>query len=67
MKLFFVSNNCIKFFQVSDRQTYLVISLVLCVILGLVLCVQRCRGNSQFCEDYLSKIPKSNHYPSPKR
>ncbi|KAM9279995.1 SUN domain-containing ossification factor isoform 2-T2 [Cariama cristata] len=53
--------------QVSDRQTYLVISLVLCVILGLVLCVQRCRGNSQFCEDYLSKIPKSNHYPSPKR
>ncbi|XP_064928285.1 SUN domain-containing ossification factor isoform X4 [Columba livia] len=53
--------------EVSDRQTYLVISLVLCVILGLVLCVQRCRGNSQFCEDYLSKIPKSNHYPSPKR
>ncbi|NXE20938.1 SUCO factor, partial [Ardeotis kori] len=53
--------------EVSDRQTYLVISLLLCVILGLVLCVQRCRGNSQFCEDYLSKIPKSNHYPSPKR
>ncbi|XP_068808048.1 SUN domain-containing ossification factor isoform X3 [Struthio camelus] len=53
--------------EVSDRQTYLVISLVLCVILGLVLCVQRCRNTSQFCEDYLSKIPKSNHYPSPKR
>eukprot|EP00076_Gallus_gallus_P010222 XP_004943243.2 SUN domain-containing ossification factor isoform X3 [Gallus gallus] len=53
--------------QVSDRQTYLVISLVLCVILGLVLCVQRCRSTSQFCEGYLSKIPKSNHYPSPKR
>ncbi|XP_061201458.1 SUN domain-containing ossification factor isoform X4 [Neopsephotus bourkii] len=53
--------------QVSDRQTYLVISLVLCVILGLVLCVQRCRSSSQFCEGYLSKIPKSNHYPSPKR
>uniref|UniRef100_A0A8B9FG09 SUN domain-containing ossification factor n=1 Tax=Amazona collaria TaxID=241587 RepID=A0A8B9FG09_9PSIT len=53
--------------EVSDRQTYLVISLVLCVILGLVLCVQRCRSSSQFCEDYLSKIPKSNHYPSPKR
>ncbi|NXJ47296.1 SUCO factor, partial [Spizaetus tyrannus] len=53
--------------EVSDRQTYLVISLVLCVILGLVLCVQRCRSASQFCEDYLSKIPKSNHYPSPKR
>ncbi|NXY73254.1 SUCO factor, partial [Glareola pratincola] len=53
--------------EVSDRQTYLVISLVLCVILGLVLCVQRCRSTSRFCEDYLSKIPKSNHYPSPKR
>ncbi|XP_075364171.1 SUN domain-containing ossification factor isoform X2 [Mycteria americana] len=53
--------------EVSDRQTYLVISLVLCVILGLVLCVQRCRSTSQFCEDCLSKIPKSNHYPSPKR
>nr|XP_030135577.3 SUN domain-containing ossification factor isoform X2 [Taeniopygia guttata] len=53
--------------EVSDRQTYLVISLVLCLILGLVLFVQRCRSPSQFCEDYLSKIPKSNHYPSPKR
>ncbi|XP_064003310.1 SUN domain-containing ossification factor isoform X2 [Pogoniulus pusillus] len=53
--------------EVSDRQAYLVISLVLCVILGLVLCVQRCRGTSRFCEDYLSKIPKSNNYPSPKR
>ncbi|NWU92813.1 SUCO factor, partial [Upupa epops] len=53
--------------EVSDRQTYLVISLVLCVILGLVLCVQRCRSTSRFCEDYFSKIPKSNNYPSPKR
>ncbi|NXH65213.1 SUCO factor, partial [Rhabdornis inornatus] len=53
--------------EVSDRQTYLVISLLLCLILGLVLFVQRCRSPSQFCEDYLSKIPKSNHYPSPKR
>nr|XP_025043408.1 SUN domain-containing ossification factor isoform X2 [Pelodiscus sinensis] len=53
--------------EVSDRQSYLVISLVLCVILGFLLCVQRCRNTSQFNEDYLSKIPKSNHYPSPKR
>ncbi|KAM6262042.1 SUN domain-containing ossification factor [Porphyrio hochstetteri] len=53
--------------EVSDRQAYIVISLVLCVILGLVLCVQRCRSTSRFCEDYFSKIPKSNHYPSPKR
>ncbi|XP_053893570.1 SUN domain-containing ossification factor isoform X1 [Malaclemys terrapin pileata] len=53
--------------EVSDRQSYLVISLVLSVILGLMLCMQRCRNTSQFNEDYLSKIPKSNHYPSPKR
>ncbi|NXY48020.1 SUCO factor, partial [Ceuthmochares aereus] len=53
--------------EVSERQTYLVIALILCVILGLVLCVQRCRGTSQSCEDYLLKIPRSNHYPSPKR
>ncbi|NXD82924.1 SUCO factor, partial [Halcyon senegalensis] len=53
--------------EVSDRQAYLVISLVLGVILGFVLCVQRCRSTSQCCEDHPSKIPKSNHYPSPKR
>ncbi|NXG78952.1 SUCO factor, partial [Baryphthengus martii] len=53
--------------EVSDRQAYLVISLVLGVILGFVLCVQRCRSASQCCEDHPSKIPKSNHYPSPKR
>lgn len=53
--------------EVSDRQSYLVISLVLCVVLGLVLCMQRCRNTSQFDGDYISKLPKSNQYPSPKR
>ncbi|CAK7310367.1 SUN domain-containing ossification factor [Vulpes lagopus] len=53
--------------EVSDRQSYLVISLVLCVVLGLMLCMQRCRNNSQFDGDYISKLPKSNQYPSPKR
>ncbi|XP_074164467.1 SUN domain-containing ossification factor isoform X1 [Sminthopsis crassicaudata] len=53
--------------EVSDRQSYLVISLVLCVILGLMLCMQRCRNTSQFDGDYISKLPKNNHYPSPKR
>ncbi|KAK2084782.1 hypothetical protein P7K49_037815 [Saguinus oedipus] len=52
--------------EVSDRQSYLVISLVLCVILGLMLCMQRCRNTSQFDGDYTSKLPKSNQYPSPK-
>ncbi|MEE6496094.1 hypothetical protein FKM82_002228 [Ascaphus truei] len=53
--------------EVCDRQSYLVVSLVLCIILGLFVCLQRCRNASQFNEDYLSKIPKSNNYPSPKR
>ncbi|XP_019386314.1 PREDICTED: SUN domain-containing ossification factor isoform X2 [Crocodylus porosus] len=53
--------------EVSDRQSYLVIALVLCLILVLILCMQRCRNASQFNEDYHSKIPQSNHYPSPKR
>ncbi|XP_075383700.1 SUN domain-containing ossification factor isoform X7 [Tenrec ecaudatus] len=53
--------------EVSDRQSYLVISLVLCVILGLMLCLQRCRNTSQFDGDYISRFPKSNQYPSPKR
>ncbi|NXY88238.1 SUCO factor, partial [Alcedo cyanopectus] len=53
--------------EVSDRQAYLVIALVLGVILGFVLCVQRCRSTSPCCEDHSSKIPQSNHYPSPKR
>ncbi|XP_044532793.1 SUN domain-containing ossification factor [Gracilinanus agilis] len=53
--------------EVSDRQSYLVISLVLCVILGLMLCMQRCRNTSQFDGDYISRLPKNNHYPSPKR
>ncbi|XP_041446484.1 SUN domain-containing ossification factor isoform X2 [Xenopus laevis] len=53
--------------EVSDRQSYLVISLVLCVILGIITCFQRCRSSSHFSEDDLSNIPKSNNYPSPKR
>ncbi|XP_012969795.1 SUN domain-containing ossification factor isoform X4 [Mesocricetus auratus] len=53
--------------EVSDRQSYLVMSLILCVILGLMLCMQRCRNTSQFDGDYISKLPKSNQYPSPKR
>ncbi|XP_055963343.1 SUN domain-containing ossification factor isoform X3 [Sorex fumeus] len=53
--------------EVSDRQSYLIISLVLCVVLGLMVCMQRCRNASQFDGDYNSKLPKSNQYPSPKR
>ncbi|XP_054977418.1 SUN domain-containing ossification factor isoform X2 [Sorex araneus] len=53
--------------EVSDRQSYLIISLVLCVVLGLMVCMQRCRNASQFDGDYNSKLPKSSQYPSPKR
>ncbi|XP_072276038.1 SUN domain-containing ossification factor [Pyxicephalus adspersus] len=53
--------------EVFDRQTYLIISLVLCVVLLALLCLQRCRNSSQFNDNDLSKIPKSNNYPSPKR
>ncbi|XP_021121071.1 SUN domain-containing ossification factor isoform X3 [Heterocephalus glaber] len=53
--------------EVSDRQSYLVIALVLCVVLGLMLCMQRCRNTSQFDGDYISKLRKSNQYLSPKR
>nr|KAF6398135.1 SUN domain containing ossification factor [Rousettus aegyptiacus] len=53
--------------EVSDRQSYLVISLVLCVVLGLMLCMQRCRNISHFDGDDTSKLPKSDQYPSPKR
>ncbi|XP_004626966.1 SUN domain-containing ossification factor [Octodon degus] len=53
--------------EVSDRQSYLIIALILCVVLGLMLCMQRCRNTSQFDGDYISKLPKSNQYPSPKR
>ncbi|XP_016076933.1 PREDICTED: SUN domain-containing ossification factor isoform X2 [Miniopterus natalensis] len=53
--------------EVSDRQSYLITSLVLCVVLGLMLCMQRCRNTSQFDGDYSSRLPRSNQYPSPKR
>ncbi|XP_045694451.1 SUN domain-containing ossification factor isoform X1 [Phyllostomus hastatus] len=53
--------------EVSDRQSYLVMSLVLCVVLGLMLCVQRCRNSSQFDGDCVSGLPQGSLYPSPKR
>ncbi|XP_043942681.1 SUN domain-containing ossification factor [Protopterus annectens] len=52
--------------EVSDRQAYFAVSLVLCVILGLMLCILRCKSVTQ-SQDPETKIPKSNHYPSPKR
>lgn len=53
--------------QVSDRQSYLVVSLVLCLSLGLLLCLQCCRSSSPKPNTASSALPKSSHYPSPKR
>ncbi|XP_060773555.1 SUN domain-containing ossification factor isoform X4 [Neoarius graeffei] len=51
--------------EVSDRQSYLVVSLLLCLALGLLLCTQCCCSSSS--NNRSSPIPVSNHYPSPKR
>ncbi|XP_060630338.2 SUN domain-containing ossification factor isoform X1 [Anolis sagrei] len=53
--------------EVSDRQSYLVISLILCAILGLMLFLQRWKNKPEFNNNCFSNIPKSNYYPSPKR
>uniref|UniRef100_A0A8D0CET6 SUN domain-containing ossification factor n=1 Tax=Scleropages formosus TaxID=113540 RepID=A0A8D0CET6_SCLFO len=53
--------------EVSDRQSYLVVSLVLCLSLSLLLCIQCCRGSAAPPPNSNSSLPKSNHYPSPKR
>ncbi|XP_054900396.1 SUN domain-containing ossification factor isoform X1 [Poeciliopsis prolifica] len=53
--------------EVSDRQSYLVLSLVLCLLLGVLLCLQCCRSSSPKPKANFNPLPKSNHYPSPKR
>ncbi|XP_019207032.1 SUN domain-containing ossification factor isoform X4 [Oreochromis niloticus] len=53
--------------EVSDRQSYLVVSLVLCLFLGILLCLQCCRSSAPSPSTNSTALPKSNHYPSPKR
>ncbi|XP_077440539.1 LOW QUALITY PROTEIN: SUN domain-containing ossification factor [Vanacampus margaritifer] len=61
--------------EVSNRQSYLVLSLSLCVSLGLLACLQFCRSSCAAApkSDMASAAavvapPKSSkHYPSPKR
>uniref|UniRef100_A0A3Q3LUW4 SUN domain-containing ossification factor n=1 Tax=Labrus bergylta TaxID=56723 RepID=A0A3Q3LUW4_9LABR len=53
--------------EVSDRQSYLVVSLVLCLFLGVLLCLQCCRNSSPKPITNTAALPKSNYYPSPKR
>ncbi|XP_056337276.1 SUN domain-containing ossification factor isoform X4 [Danio aesculapii] len=51
--------------EVSDRQIYLVLSLILFLMLGLLLCTQCCRSSTN--HNTSPTIPMSNNYPSPKR
>uniref|UniRef100_A0A1A8PDI4 SUN domain-containing ossification factor n=1 Tax=Nothobranchius rachovii TaxID=451742 RepID=A0A1A8PDI4_9TELE len=53
--------------EVTDRQSHLVVALVLCLFLGLLLCLQCCRGSPPGPSTDTVALPKSNHYPSPKR
>ncbi|XP_049573311.1 SUN domain-containing ossification factor isoform X1 [Syngnathus scovelli] len=60
--------------EVSDRQSYLVASLAVCVSLGLLLCLQCCRSScaaprpdTASATTTTVALPKSQHYPSPKR
>ncbi|XP_034736455.1 SUN domain-containing ossification factor isoform X2 [Etheostoma cragini] len=53
--------------EVSDRQSYLVVSLVLCLSLGLLLCLQCCRSSSPTPNTNAAALIQGNHYPSPKR
>ncbi|KAM9832429.1 SUN domain-containing ossification factor [Neosynchiropus ocellatus] len=53
--------------EVSDRQSYLVVSLVLCLLLGLLLCLQCCRSSPVAPLPKPAALPMSNHFPSPKR
>uniref|UniRef100_A0A6Q2Z7L8 SUN domain-containing ossification factor n=1 Tax=Esox lucius TaxID=8010 RepID=A0A6Q2Z7L8_ESOLU len=49
--------------EVSDRQSYLVVSLFLCLCLGLLLCLQCCKTSTTHPITHTT----ANHYPSPKR
>uniref|UniRef100_A0A1A8B5A9 SUN domain-containing ossification factor n=2 Tax=Nothobranchius furzeri TaxID=105023 RepID=A0A1A8B5A9_NOTFU len=53
--------------EVTDRQSHLLVALVLCLFLGLLLCLQCCRGSPPGPSTGTVALPKSNHYPSPKR
>ncbi|XP_072555540.1 SUN domain-containing ossification factor isoform X2 [Paramormyrops kingsleyae] len=53
--------------EAADRQSYLAVSLLLCLSIGLLLCLQCCRGASPPPPSSGPPMPKINHYPSPKR
>lgn len=52
--------------EVSDRESYLLCSLFLCLFLGLLLYVSRCRISSS-CPDSEAPIPETYTYCCPER
>ncbi|XP_010866802.3 SUN domain-containing ossification factor isoform X2 [Esox lucius] len=53
--------------QVSDRQSYLLLSLLLCVFLGALLFVQRCRRSAMEPPTTRPPLPRSYSYCCPQR
>ncbi|XP_024129009.1 SUN domain-containing ossification factor isoform X2 [Oryzias melastigma] len=53
--------------EVSDRQTYLLLSLMLCLCLGLLLCVNHCRFAGSPSTDPEPPAPKSYTHCCPER
>ncbi|XP_071347815.1 SUN domain-containing ossification factor-like isoform X2 [Trachinotus anak] len=54
--------------EVSDRQNYLLLSLAMCLCLGLLLCANRCRiSTGPPATEPESPIPKSYTYCCPER
>lgn len=53
--------------EVSDRESYLLLSLFLCLFLGLLLYINRCRMSSSSCPESEPPIPESYTYCCPER
>lgn len=53
--------------EVSDRESYLLLSLFLCLSLGLLLYINRCRMSSTSCSESEPPIPETYTYCCPER
>lgn len=53
--------------EVSDRESYLLLSLFLCLFLSLLLYIKRCRMSSSSCPESEPPIPESYTYCCPER
>ncbi|KAI4886342.1 hypothetical protein NFI96_010916 [Prochilodus magdalenae] len=53
--------------EVSDRHTYLLLSLVLCFLIGLALCINFCRMSGETSSEPDATVPKAYSYCCPDR